>query len=76
MDLVVFYRGERFIIETKIWYSLKRFEAGQQQLADYLKVSGQDKGYLVVFCEKEVDVPLKATVEGKLMLAYPVVIGR
>ena len=76
MDLVVFYRGERFIIETKIWYSEKRFKKGQQQLARYLKAAGQDKGYLVVFCEKEINVSLKETVDGKSLLTYPVIIGR
>lgn len=77
MDLVVFYRGERFIIETKIWYGLKRFEEGQQQLANYLKASGQSKGYMVVFCEQAVEVPpLHTTVEGLLLMAYPIVIGK
>lgn len=76
MDVVVFYRGERFIIETKIWYSLKRFKQGQQQLAAYLKASGQTKGYMVVFCQEEAAVPLEATVDGTDQLAYPVVIGR
>ena len=51
MDLLIFFRGTRFVIETKIWYGLKRFEQGQQQLADYLAAANLDKGYIVLFSE-------------------------
>jgi hypothetical protein len=77
MDLLIFYRGTRFIIETKIWYSPKRFQRGQQQLAGYLDAANQNKGYIVLFSEKLLDettVPLEQTVNGKQVLTYLVLI--
>ncbi len=78
MDLLVFYREARIIIETKIWYGRKRFEEGQRQLAGYLQAANLDKGYIVLFCEKELTEALEseATVANKQLRIYPVVIGR
>lgn len=78
MDLLVFYRGSRFIIESKIWYTAKRFAAGQQQLAAYLDAAHQDKGFMILFSEQPVDeatVPSQTTVNGKQILTYRVAIG-
>jgi AAA+ ATPase superfamily predicted ATPase len=49
MDLIVSYRGHRYVIETKIWYGQARFEQGVEQLEDYLETEGTTVGYLVVF---------------------------
>ena len=84
MDLQVFYRGTRFIIETKIWYGPKRFKQGQQQLASYLAAARLDKGYIVLFSEQTLaetleaggDAPFEATVQDKQVRTYVVVIGR
>ena len=84
MDLLVFYRGTRFIIQTKVWYGLKRFEQGQRQLAGYLAAAGLDKGYIVLFSEQaleealrqETGAPFEVTVQDKQVRIYPVVIGR
>ena len=84
MDLLVFYRGARFIIETKVWYGLKRFEAGQQQLVAYLAASNLDKGYIVLFSEAPLvealgpaaAAPFAVMVSNKHIHTYPIVIGR
>ena len=60
MDLLAFFQGERFIVETKIWYGQAKFEAGKQQLADYLHASSLERGYLVIFDEELDKNPLFA----------------
>lgn len=60
MDLLAFYRGQRFIVETKIWYGVARYEQGKDQLVGYLRATGLSKGYLVVFDENLADNPLLA----------------
>lgn len=85
MDLLVFYRGTRFIIETKVWYTLKRFEEGQQQLAAYLAAATLDKGYIILFTEQPLTdesfgpagiTPFESVVAQKQIRTYPIVIGR
>jgi len=77
MDLVVFYQGTRFIIETKIWYGAKLFAEGQIQLAGYLQAAAQDKGYIVLFSEQELpDLPTVVMAAGKQISIYIIVIGR
>ena len=49
MDLVVNYGKEKFVVELKIWRGEKYEEDGKQQLADYLKIRGLQKGYLLTF---------------------------
>lgn len=48
-DLIVDYRGERFVVETKLWYGPARHAAGEQQLSDYLEHHHLKKGYLITF---------------------------
>lgn len=83
MDLVVFYRGTKFIIETKIWYGQKRFAEGQQQLVCYLTAADLVKGYIVLFSEQPVSTelgtvenqPFEVDLEDKKIRNYPIVIG-
>jgi hypothetical protein len=49
MDLIILHQQSKYIVETKIWEGLKRYEAGKQQLAKYLKLEGMSEGYYVVF---------------------------
>jgi hypothetical protein len=78
MDVLAFYRGQRFIVETKIWYGKAAFKAAQGQLAQYLKAAGLPKGYLVVFDDKVEGNPLLAekgavfetTAKGKNLRVY------
>jgi len=60
MDLLAFYRGQRFIVETKIWYGRSRYEQGKKQLVDYLRATDLGRGYMVVFDENLADNPLQA----------------
>ena len=48
-DVIVDYLGQRYIIELKIWHGDKYNSDGEQQLADYLDIYHQNKGYLVTF---------------------------
>lgn len=48
-DIVVDYRGEQFVIETKIWRGNEYNSRGESQLAGYLEDYGLDKGYLLSF---------------------------
>ena len=48
-DLMVYYRGEIFVIEMKIWRGEKYHESGEKQLLGYMEDYHQDTGYLVTF---------------------------
>ncbi len=48
-DVIVDYRGQRFIIEMKLWYGKAYHERGEKQLFEYLDYYGQDRGYLLSF---------------------------
>ena len=49
MDLVIFHKAQKYIVETKIWEGQRRYEAAKKQLAAYLKIEGATEGYYVVF---------------------------
>jgi len=49
MDLIVVYRGHRYVVETKMWYGQAKFDEGVEQLEGYLETEGASVGYLVVF---------------------------
>lgn len=49
LDLIVVYRGHRYIIETKIWRGPAEFDSGLTQLTDYLTTEGETRGYYVIF---------------------------
>jgi len=51
-DILILYRRQKYIIETKVFTSLTRFENGKHQLADYVRTEGIDEGYYVVFSNK------------------------
>ena len=49
MDLVVFHKNRKYIVEIKIWQGAQSYEGGKAQLAAYLKSEGVSEGYYVVF---------------------------
>ena len=49
MDVVIHYRGKRYIIEMKIWHGDRYNAKGEEQIADYLDSYGLDTGYLLSF---------------------------
>ena len=48
-DIIVDYKGKRFIIELKIWHGNEYNLRGQKQLFDYLDYYKEDKAYLLSF---------------------------
>ena len=53
MDLVIFYNTHKYIVETKIWEGNRRYQAGKNQLAVYLKLEGATDGDYVVFDHRQ-----------------------
>ena len=49
MDVVVHYRGRRYIIELKIWHGDRYNAKGEKQIMDFLDSYGLDTGYLLSF---------------------------
>lgn len=49
MDLVVFYNGEQYILELKIWRGKSYNERGEEQLTGYLDYFNMKKGYMLSF---------------------------
>ena len=49
MDVVVDYKGERFVIELKIWRGNAYNERGEKQIFDYLNYYHMDKGYMLSY---------------------------
>ena len=49
MDIVIHYRGKRYIIELKIWHGQSRHEDGERQIIGYLDYFGLSTGYMLSF---------------------------
>lgn len=49
-DVIVDYRGERYIIEMKIWRGKEYHSRGEKQIARYLEDYRQKTGYMLSFC--------------------------
>ncbi|MDO5426103.1 MAG: AAA-like domain-containing protein [Eubacteriales bacterium] len=48
-DIVVDYRGEQFVVETKIWRGNEYNSRGERQVAEYLDDYGLHIGYMLSF---------------------------
>ena len=57
MDLVIFHNARKYIVETKIWEGVRRYEAAKKQLAAYLKLEGVSEGYYIVFDHRNTPEP-------------------
>ena len=53
MDLIILHKGQKYIVETKIWEGEKRYQNGKKQLAAYLELEKVTEGYYVVFDHRE-----------------------
>ena len=53
LDIVVTYLEWKYIIELKIWRGEKSHEKGLNQLADYLEKHSVEKGWLLIFDDRE-----------------------
>jgi len=53
IDVLCCYKNQKEVVELKLWYGERRYEAGLNQLAKYLDNESLDHGYLVVFDRRE-----------------------
>ena len=51
-DILIFCKGQKYVIETKIFIDTWHYEHGKQQLSDYLATEGLAEGFYVVFTSK------------------------
>ena len=72
MDLVVFHNARKYIVETKIWEGVRRYEAAKNQLASYLKLEGVSEGYYIVFDHRNTPEPRveTETIDGLTIRSY------
>ena len=49
LDIVIVYNNNKYIIELKVWRGEEYHKKGLEQLADYLNINNQNKGYLLIF---------------------------
>lgn len=64
-DVIVDYRGERFITEMKIWRGKEYNSRGEKQMIGYLEDYHQKTGYMLSFCfNKKKNVGVKEIVIG------------
>jgi hypothetical protein len=72
-DILILYRGQKSIVETKIFVTQTRLQEGKEQLADYLKTEKTDEGYYVVFSNKHGDADtlyFDEIISGKRIYTY------
>ena len=73
-DLIIDYKGKRFIVEMKIWRGNEYNERGEAQLSEYLDYYDLDKGYMLSFCfNKNKQVGMKEVAVGDKLLVEAVV---
>ena len=72
MDIIITHNQQKYIIETKIWRGVGRYQAGKKQLVAYLKSEGVTEGYYIVFDHRESPEPRveTETIEGLTIRSY------
>ena len=72
IDLLILHDTQKYIVETKIWESDRRYQSGKRQLAAYLKSEGAVEGYYVVFDHRTVPEPRveTETLDGLTIRSY------
>ena len=75
MDLVVDCRGERFVVELKIWHGDAYNKRGEKQISEYLEYYGLKKGYMISFNfnKKKKESGVKEIIVGDKVLVEAVV---
>lgn len=69
-DIIVDYRGEQFVVETKIWRGNEYNTRGERQIMGYLEDYGLQTGYMLSFCfnqKKQIGVK-ELEVDGKRLI--------
>lgn len=72
-DLLILYQQHKYIIETKVFTTQRRYENGKHQLADYLSTEGLVEGYYVVFSNKHSETDtlfFDEMIDGKYIYTY------
>jgi len=54
-DILIVYKNNRYLIETKVFSNNTLLKKGKGQLAEYLQSEGLDEGYYVVFSNLHTD---------------------
>ena len=72
MDLIITHNQRKYIVETKIWRGIGRYQTGKKQLAAYLKSEGVVEGYYIVFDHRQRREPQveTETLEGLTIRSY------
>ena len=72
IDLLILHNSQKYIIETKIWESERRYQEGKRQLAAYLKLESAVEGYYVVFDHRTETDPRSETeiIDGFTIQSY------
>jgi hypothetical protein len=72
IDLLIIHNTRKYIVETKIWEGIRRYEAGKEQLSAYLKLEGAVAGYYIVFDHRQKPEPRveTETVDGLTIRSY------
>ena len=72
MDIIIIHNQQKYIIETKIWRGMGRYQAGKKQLVAYLRSEGVMEGYYIVFDHRESPEPRveTETIEGLTIRSY------
>jgi len=65
IDVLLHYKGKRYVIELKIWRGKEYHAKGKRQLIDYLKSESLSEGYMVLFDPR--DKEFKKSTENKIM---------
>ncbi len=74
MDLMIFYKGEQYILELKIWRGASYNQRGEEQLSGYLDYFNMKKGYMLSFnFNKNKEPELKEIVLGDKLIIEAVV---
>ena len=72
MDVVILHKGEKYIVETKLWEGKSLYGAGKRQLAEYLKLEGVREGYYIVFDHRKKPEAREEeeVIDGKAIVSY------
>lgn len=61
IDLLILHNSQKYVVETKIWETERRYQSGKRQLTTYLKLENTVEGYYVVFDHRKETKPLVET---------------
>ena len=72
MDLLILHNNRKYIVETKIWGGVNRYQSGKSQLAAYVKSEKAEAGYYVVFDHRNTPEPRDETenIDGLSIRSY------